>query len=168
MEAATVFLKSKEIQSLVSKIATSIDKEYKNTNGPLILVAVLKGSLFFLSDLIRQMKTPVMVDFVLIEKTGQNFTISKDISLPIKGRHILIVKEVLNAGHKLSFLKNRLLVGNPESVKVVTLLDKPSQRSFNFQPDFLGLSIDDRYIFGYGMDHEEHYRQLKDIYHFTQ
>ena len=168
MDGATVFLKSQEIQKLVSKMAVDIDKEYKNKNAPLILIAVLKGSLFFLSDLIRRMETPVLVDFVLIEKVGKNFAISKDISLPIKDRHVLIVKEVLNAGRKLSFLKNRLLAGNPESVKMATLLDKPSQRSFDFQPDFLGLSIDDRYIFGCGMDHEEHYRQLEDIYHFTQ
>ena len=168
MEGATIFLKKEAIQKMISKMAADIDEEYKNKNQPLILIGVLKGSLFFLSDLVRQMKTPVMVDFVSIESSKKNFFISKDISLPIKDRHILIVKEILNAGRKLLFLKDRLLAGSPESVKVATLLDKPAQRSFDFHPDFSGQSIDDLYIFGYGMDHEEKYRHLEDIYHFTQ
>ena len=113
-------------------MAADIDEEYKDKNSPLILIGVLKGSLFFLSDLIRQMKTPVLVDFVSIESSQKNFFISKDISLPIKDRHILIVKEIVNVGRKLLFLKDRLLAGSPESVKVATLLDKPAQRSLIF------------------------------------
>lgn len=168
MNEATVFLKKKAIQDMVEKVANEINEEYKDKNPPLILIAVLKGSLFFLSDLIYRMNIPVIVDFISIESSHKNFFISKDISVPIKDRHILIVKDVLNAGRKLSFLKKRLSAGSPESIKVATLLDKPSRRSFEFHPDFFGFSIDDRYIFGYGMDHEEKYRHLEDIYHFTQ
>ena len=168
MKGATVFLKKEAIQEVIAKMAEEINQEYREKNAPLVLIGLLKGSLFFLSDLIRHMETPVLVDFVSIESSHKNFFISKDISLPVKDRHVLIVKEVLNAGRKLAFFKKRLLAGEPESVKVATLLDKPSQRSFEFHPDFFGLSIDDRYIFGYGMDHEEKYRQLENIYNFTQ
>ena len=168
MKGATVFLKKEAIQEMIATMAEEIDEEYKGKNSPLILIGVLKGSLFFLSDLIRQMKTPALVDFVSIESSNKNFFISRDISLPIKDRNVLIVKEVLDVGRKLLFFKKRLLAGEPESVKMATLLDKPSRRSFEFQPDFSGISIDDRYIFGYGMDHEEKYRHLEDIYNFTQ
>ena len=168
MKGATVFLKKEAIEKITAKMAADIDEEYKEKNHPVILIGVLKGSLFFLSDLVRQLKTPVMVDFVSIESFQKNFFISKDISLPVKDRHVLIVKEILNVGRNLLFLKERILASSPESVKVATLLDKPAQRSFAFRPDFSGLSIDDLYIFGYGMDHEEKYRHLEDIYHFTQ
>ena len=168
MNEATVFLKKEAIQKMIDRIAKEINEEYKEKTSPLVLIAVLKGSLFFLSDLVQRMNIPVIVDFVFIESAHKNFFISKDISVPIKDRHVLIVKDILNAGRKLSFLKKRLSAGSPESIKVATLLDKPSRRSFEFHPDFFGLSIDDRYIFGYGMDHEEKCRQLEDIYHFTQ
>lgn len=168
MNEATVFLKKEAIQSMVKNITSEINEDYKDKNPPLVLIAVLKGSLFFLSDLIHHLSIPVVVDFVSIESSQKNFFISKDISVPIKDRHILIVKDILNAGRKLSFLKKRLSAGSPESIKVATLLDKPSRRSLEFHPDFFGLSIDDRYIFGYGMDHEEKYRHLENIYHFTQ
>lgn len=168
MNEATVFLKREAIQNMVKKIANEINEEYKDKNPPLALVAVLKGSLFFLSDLIHHLNIPVVVDFVSITSFQKNSFISKDISVPIKDRHVLIVKDILNAGRKLSFLKKRLSAGSPESIKVAALLDKPSRRSVEFHPDFFGFSIDDRYIFGYGMDHEEKRRQLEDIYHFTQ
>ena len=168
MKQTIVFLKEEDIQKLVKGLAKEIDHNYKTEKEPLVLICPLKGSVFFLSDLVRQLKTPVIIDFISIESLKGDFTISKDINLPLKNRNVLIVKEVLNAGRKLLFLKKRIIAAGPKSVKIVTLIDKPSQRDLYLQPDYFGIAADDRYIFGYGMDHEEKYRQLKDMYLFAQ
>lgn len=168
MKDTVVFLKSEDIQNLVRGLAEEIDHAYGKEKEPLVLVCPLKGSMFFFSDLVRYLKTPVVLDFISIESSKKGFTISKDINLPVKGRNVLIVKEVLNAGRKLLFLKKRIVAADPESVKIVTLIDKPSQRELDLQPDYFGMTIDDRYIFGYGLDHEEKYRQLRDMRLFAQ
>ena len=168
MSEATPFLKQKEIQKLIQKLSLEIDKTYSDKKTPLLLVCPLKGSLFFLSDLIRHLKTPALIDFISIESYKKSFHILKDVKLPLKDHHVLIVKEVMNSGRKLLFLKNRLEAENPLSVKIVTLLDKPIERRMDLTPDFFGKSIDDRYLFGYGMDLDEKHRELKDIFQFTQ
>lgn len=168
MKQTIIFLKEEEIQKLVKGLAKEIDHDYKKEKKPLILICPLKGSVFFFSDLVRYLKTPVALDFIAIESLKGHFIISKDIGLPLKGRNVLIIKEVLNAGRKLLFLKKRIMAAGPKSVKIVTLIDKPSQRNLSLQPDYFGMAADDRYIFGYGLDHEEKYRQLRDMYLFAQ
>lgn len=161
-----IFLKEKEILNLVKGLANQINYDYKNETKPLALICPLKGSLFFLADLVRFIKIPLVVDFILIESSDgsrEDFSIAKDFSIPVKNRKVLIIKEVLNEGSKLLFLKKRIEASSPESVKIVTLIDKPSQRKFNLQSDYFGMSTEDRYIFGYGLDHQEQYRQLRDM-----
>lgn len=168
MKQSTIFLNESEIQKLVKGLAKEIDHEYKNIKEPLVLICLLKGSLFFLADLIRELNIPVIVDFISIESREGVFHIIKDVSVSLKNKNVLIVKEVLNAGRKLLFLKNRLEANAPQSLKITTLIDKPSQRELNLQPDFFGMSTQDRYLFGYGLDHEEKYRNLKHFCLFTQ
>lgn len=168
MKQTIVFLKEKDIQKLVTGLAQQINHDYKGETEPLALVCFLKGSLFFFSDLIRQLKNPAVIDFVSITSSKGNFSFFKDISMAIKGRHVLIIKEILNEGNRLLFLKKRIEAGDPKSVKIVTLIDKPSQRQLTLQPDYFGMSTEDRYIFGYGLDHQEKYRQLRDMYLFAQ
>ncbi|MCY4512790.1 MAG: phosphoribosyltransferase family protein [Bdellovibrionales bacterium] len=168
MRGATLFLSEKEVQHLVKKLAKEIEQHYQNTKEPLLLVCPLKGSLFFLADLVRYLKIPVQPDFISIESQQGGFHILKDIQLPLQGHHVLIVKEVVNEGRKLLFLKKHLEAGSPQSVKIVALLDKPSGRYLELTPDFSGQAIDDRYIFGYGMDLNEKHRGLRGIFHFTQ
>ncbi|MCY4321063.1 MAG: phosphoribosyltransferase family protein [Bdellovibrionaceae bacterium] len=168
MKQTIVFLKEEEIQNLVTGLAQQINHDYKSEKDSLCLVCFLKGSIFFFSDLIRQLENSVLVDFVSILGSKGNFNFSKDIDMPIKGKNILIVKEILNEGNKLLFLKKRLEASHPKSVKIVTLIDKPSQRELTLQPDYFGMSTEDRYIFGYGLDHHEQYRHLKDMYLFAQ
>ena len=168
MKQTILFLKSEDIQKLVTGLAQQINYDYKGEKEPLCLVCFLKGSLFFFSDLVRQLENPLLIDFVSIASSKGNFTFLKDVSLEIKGRSVLIVKEILNEGNRLLFLKKRIEAGSPKSVKIVTLIDKPSQRKLNLQPDYFGLSTEDRYIFGYGLDHHEQYRHLKDMYLFAQ
>ena len=169
MKSSTVFLTEEEIQKLVSGLAEEINHEYKNIKDHLVLICPLKGSLFFLADLVRQLKIPVVLDFISIStKSKGNFHILKDIGIPLKNKNILIVKDILNAGRKLLFLKKRIEASSPQSVKIATLIDKPSQRQLDLYSDFFGLSTDDRYIFGYGLDHEEKYRNLRNFRLFTQ
>ena len=168
MKQTVVFLKEEDIQKLVKGLAKEIDHTYKEEKDPLVLICPLKGSVFFFADLVRYLTIPVVLDFISIETFNGDFTISKDINLPIKNHNVLVIKEVLNAGRKLLFLKKRLEAASPKSVKTVTLIDKPSQRELDLQPDFFGMAADDRYIFGYGLDHEEKYRQLRNMYLFAQ
>ena len=168
MKETIIFLNQDDIQKLVKGLAKEIDHNYKKETEPLVLICPLKGSVFFFSDLVRYLKTPVILDFISIESLNVEFSIVKDLSLPIKNRNVLIVKEVLNAGRKLLFLKKRIEAASPKSVKIATLIDKPSQRELDLQPDYFGMAADDRYIFGYGLDHEEKCRQLTNMYLFTQ
>ena len=168
MKHKIIFLKEVEILNLIKGLADQINHDYKSEKDALLLICPLKGSVFFLADLIRFLKIPVQIDFILIEKIKGHFTISKDIANPVKNRNVLIVKEVLNEGNKLLFLKNRVELSQPKSVKIATLIDKPSQRELNLQSDYFGMEVDDRYLFGYGLDHQEKNRQLKDIYLLPQ
>lgn len=168
MQKDCIFLKEEDIQKLVKGLAEEIDHNYKGEKEPLLMVCPLKGSVFFFSDLIRYMKSPVEVDFISIKSQGNAFSILKDLDQPVKNRHVLIIKEILNEGEKLLFLKRRILASDPKSVKIVALIDKPSQRQLNIQPDFFGMAANDRYIFGYGLDHEEKHRQLREMRVFSQ
>ncbi|MCZ0931966.1 MAG: phosphoribosyltransferase family protein [Oligoflexia bacterium] len=168
MKQTIVFLKEEDIQKLVRGLAQQINHDYKSEKEPLCLVCLLKGSLFFFSDLVRQLENSILIDFVSIASSNGNCALAKDINMAIKGRHVLIVKEILNEGNRLLFLKKRIEAGYPKSVKIVTLIDKPSQRKLTLHPDYFGLSTEDRYIFGYGLDHQEQYRQLRDMYLFAQ
>lgn len=168
MTGAIPLFKEAEIQKLVKNLAQQVNEEYAHINAPLVLVCPLKGSVFFLADFVRYLTVPVVLDFIYVQKTARtDFSILKDIKIPIKDRQVLIVKEVINSGKKLVFTKNRLLASSPEKLKILTLLDKPSGRSA-IKPDFSGIVVDDRYIFGYGMDHEEKHRHLRDMFCLPQ
>ena len=168
MREGIVFLKDQDIQKLIEGLADQIGHDYKNEQGPLVLICPLKGSIFFFSDLVRKLTIPLLVDFISIESFEKDFSISKDVQTVLKNRNVLIVKEVINSARKLLFLKKRVEASGAKSCKIVTLIDKPSQREGDFQPDYFGMASDDRYFFGYGMDHEEKYRHLKDILLFAQ
>lgn len=161
------YLTKEEIDELVSNIAEEIEGDYQGKE--IILVCVLKGSILFLSDLMRKIKLPQKVDFVslktFVNDEGSTITsIVKDITTQITGKHVLIIEEIIDAGRKLSFLKNRLLASAPASLKVVTLLDKPARRVINIKPDYVGKTIEDRYVVGYGLDDSEIGRNYSDIY----
>ncbi len=162
------FLKASEIKELVQSLAEQIQRDYAEEEE-LILICPLRGSVFFLSDLVRQFKIPLKVDFVLIEGSGeQGFVIKKDISLNIKGKHVLIVEEIIDSGIRLSFLKERIKLAFPASLKTVALLDKSSHRNTWTHADYIGRAIDDRFIVGYGMDMDGEGRNYPDMYHLGQ
>ena len=162
------FLKAEEIKQIIKNLASDIEKDYSEASE-LVLICPLRGSIFFFSDLIRQLSLPVQVDFVLIESSGEeSFKIKKDISLDLKGKDVLIVEEIIDSGLTLSFLKERLKLAEPSSVKTVVLLDKSSHRKTLIHADYIGRAIDDRFIIGYGMDLDEEGRNYPDMYHLGQ
>lgn len=159
------FLTKKEIDELVTQLAQQIEYDYDGKE--LIFICPLRGSVHFLADLIRKIDLPTQVDFVYVTSVekGGAIKIVKDISVNISGKHVIIVEEVIDTGRTLSFLRNRLFASAPASLKIVTLLDKPARRELAIKADYIGKTIDDRYVVGYGMDNEEKGRNYPDIYH---
>ncbi len=158
------FITQDEIQELIKKLAREIESDYQGQE--IILISPLKGSFHFVADLMREIHLPQQVDFVYVTSTekGGAIKIIKDISVNIAGKHVLIVEEIIDAGRKLSFLRNRLYASQPASLRIVTLLDKPARRELPIRADYIGKTIDDRYVVGYGMDTEELGRNYPDIY----
>lgn len=161
-----VFMTKEEIKQITQALARKIENEYAGLN--LVLICPLRGSIHFIADLCREIKLPQEIDFVDLRAMGRGGTIQihKDISTSIKGKHILIVEEIIDTGRTLSFLKTRLQASLPASIKIVTLLDKPARREIPLRPDYIGRTIDDRFVVGYGMDSEEMGRNYPDIYSF--
>lgn len=160
------FISSEEIAELVQSLAKKIEKDYANQE--IVVICPLKGSCLFVADLIRKIHLPVVVDFVhLTSPKGEGVRILKDISVDITNKHIIIAEEIIDAGRTLSFLRSRLLAGGPKSLKIVALLDKPARRELPIKPDYVGRTIDDRFVIGYGLDSEEIGRNYKDIYNYA-
>lgn len=160
------FLTEDEIKILVKTIAKNIEIDYAGKE--IIMICPLKGSIHFISDLMREVRLPQEIDFVHLtaSEKGGAIKIIKDIGQNINGKNVIIVEEIIDTGKTLSFLKTRLLASSPASLKIATLLDKPSRRELPIKADYIGKTIDDRYVVGYGMDSEELGRNLKAIYSF--
>ncbi len=153
-----------DIKKMVSSLAKQIEADYEGKD--LIFICPLRGSIHFTADLMREVQLPQQVDFVYLQavERGGAIKIIKDISVNIAGKHVLIVEEIIDTGKTLSFLRNQLLASSPASLKIVTLLDKPARREIPLRPDYIGKTIEDRYVVGYGMDSEEKGRNYPDIY----
>jgi hypoxanthine phosphoribosyltransferase len=158
------FITSDEIKTLVRTLAKQIEADYDGKE--LVFICPLRGSIHFCTDLMREIELTQQVDFVHVQSISRGGTIKiiKDISINIAGKHVLIVEEIIDTGRTLKFLRDRLLASNPASLKIVTLLDKPARRELPIRPDYIGRTIDDRYVVGYGMDSEELGRNYPDIY----
>lgn len=162
------YLTREEIDKIVAVLANKLSNDYKGQE--LIFICPLKGSFILLADLIRKIESPVQVDFVqlnAVEKGGA-IRMLKDISVNVTGKNVIIVEEIIDTARTLSFLKQRLLASSPASLKILTLLDKPARRELPIKPDYVGLTIEDRYMVGYGMDSEECGRNYDAIYYFRQ
>ena len=131
-----------------------------------MVVCILKGSVVFFSDLIRNMKTPLTIDFMSVSSYGSGtkstgeLTIKKDLSTDIKGRDVLIVEDIIDSGNTLYNLKKLLNARAPSSVNIVTLLDKPERREVPMEPEYTCFVIEDEFVVGYGLDYAEQYRNL--------
>ena len=164
-------LSQKQIASTVQSLANQISKDYNGKE--LVLVCILKGAFMFLSDLIRHLEIPVKIDFVRLAsygsgmKTSGTIEITKDLELPIQGKDVLIIEDIIDSGHTLKFLKDRIILSNPHSVKICALLDKKARREVAMEADYLGFDVEDVFVVGYGIDYNENYRNLPEIYYVT-
>lgn len=158
------FLSKEEIADLVEDLAEQIQSDYEGKE--IVFICPLRGSIHFAADLMRKITLPQQIDFVYVQavERGGAIKIVKDISVNIAGKHVLILEEIIDTGRTLSFLRSRLFASAPTSLKIVTLLDKPARRELPIKADYIGKTIDDRYVVGYGMDSEELGRNYPDIY----
>ncbi len=158
---------AEDIAKMVSELAQEIEKDYEGKE--IVLICPLKGSITFGADLCRKIKIPQIVDFIWVNTPkGASCQIVKDITVNVQNKHVIIVEEIIDAGRTLSFIKSRILASHPASLKVVALLDKPSRRELPIKPDYVGATIEDRFVIGYGMDSEELGRNYRDIFNFAQ
>lgn len=160
-----------ELDSIVQELAARISRDYEKRE--LVLVCILKGGFMFLSDLVRHLQIPVQIDFVRLAsygpgmKTSGVIEITKDIELPVEGKDVLIVEDIVDSGRTLQFLKDRLALSKPHSVKVCALLDKKTRREVKIEAEYLGKEVDDVFVVGYGIDFNEDYRYLPEVYYVT-
>jgi hypoxanthine phosphoribosyltransferase len=132
----------------------------------LLLVSVLKGRIVFMADLIRAISIPHEIDFLATSSYGSGFSSSgavrilKDLNTPIEGRNILLVEDIIDSGHTLSYLLRILQERRPASIRIMTLLDKPDRREADVKVDWVGFSIPNEFVVGYGLDYDEIYRNL--------
>ena len=160
-----VLLTEEQIQSKVRELGAILTEEYKDKNP--VVVGVLKGVVVFYADMIRQIKTKCEMDFMVIssysgtDSTGTTI-VKKDLGVDIKDRHVLILEDIFDTGNSLDFTYRQLMAREPASLKICTLLDKPERRKpeITLQADYVGFTIPNAFVVGYGLDYNEFYRNL--------
>lgn len=160
-----ILISQEEIQNRVGQLGKLLAQEYADKNP--VVVGVLKGVVIFYADLVRAMGVPCQMDFMWISSyegtssTG-SMVVKRDVSADIKGRHVLILEDIYDTGNSLNFVYNHLQAKEPASVKICTLLDKPSRRKpgITLKADFVGFEVPNEFVVGYGLDYNERYRNL--------
>lgn len=159
------------IHQRVADLADQISRDYPS--GSVLLVGVLKGAVVFLADLIRALKIPATIDFVRLSSYGSSTTSSgkveiiKDLEMPIAGKDVIIVEDIIDTGLTIKFLKEELTKRQPRSLRICTLLNKEFRRKVEITADYVGITMDkDYFVVGYGLDFSESYRYLSDIHYF--
>jgi hypoxanthine phosphoribosyltransferase len=156
------------IATRVKELAAVISRDYAGKDP--LLVGILKGGFIFLADLARALNFPVQVDFVRLRsygagtKTSGEVHISKDVELPMQGRHVLIVEDIVDAGLTLDFLLGHLASLQPASLKICCLIDKKERRQVEVPIDYVGFTVEKGFLVGYGLDSGENFRTLPDVY----
>jgi hypoxanthine phosphoribosyltransferase len=164
----SILFTKEEIEATVNRLAAEIKRDYL-TKHP-ILIAVLKGSFMFLADLIRRLDFPLEIEFVRLSSYGRGTESSGKVKMAagaqsrIKGRHILVIEDIIDTGLTSAFLSDYLSRKKPASLKLCVLTDKPSRRQVPINIDYKGLTVPDKFIVGYGIDWDERFRHLPDIY----
>lgn len=169
MSDLVLVLSEKEIEEKVSSLAKQISQDYLDKE--LVVIGVLKGSFIFMADLVRKLDIPCEIDFIGASSYGMNdassgsVKITKNISLDIEGKHILLVEDIIDTGFTIEYLQKYLKDAGAESIKVCTLLDKYERRERKVHVDYTCHTLEDGFIVGYGIDYAEKYRNLPAIYH---
>ena len=160
-----VLLTEDQIQARIRELGEELSREYADKDP--VFVGVLKGVVVFYADMVRRITVPCQFDFMWIssysgtESTG-SMVVKRDVSADIKGRHVVILEDIYDTGNSLNFTYNHLLSKEPASLKICTLLDKPERRNpaVTLVPDYVGFTIPNEFVVGYGLDYNEHFRNL--------
>jgi hypoxanthine phosphoribosyltransferase len=166
-EKIRVLIPRAEIASTVARLAAEISRDYRD-KAPL-LIGILTGSFVFLADLIRELDFPLELDFIRLSSYGHGTQTSGSIRVEqrlrsaVKGRHVLVVEDIIDTGITVAFLLDYLKKRHPASIALCALLDKPSRRRVPVTIDYLGITVPDKFIVGYGIDFNEKYRNLPDV-----
>lgn len=161
------FKSRQEIAETVRGLASEIRRDY--AGKPLLVVGILKGSFIFIADLIRELGIPVEVEFVILSSYGHGtkspgkVKMEKGLQTDIKGKHVLVVEDIVDSGHSINFIMDYLRGLRPLSYKLCVLADKPSRREIPVMIDYTGFTVPNNFIVGYGIDWDEQYRALPDI-----
>ena len=159
-----ILVTEEELNAIAHRLAKQITKDYEGKK--LLLVGVLKGSIYFFTDLTRYIDLPCNIDFIQASSYGAgtvssgNIQIIKDIADDLTGFDVLLVEDILDTGNTLKYIHDMLSKRNPESIGVVTLLDKPARRTADIKADYVGVDVPDAFVVGYGLDYDQYYRNL--------
>lgn len=159
-----VLYSEEQIQGKIKELGDQLSVDYEGKN-PLV-ICVLKGAFIFMADLVKQIRVPLEIDFMAVSSYGQStkssgvVRIIKDLDVPVEGRHIVIVEDIIDSGLTLSYLIDVLERRNAKTVSVVALFNKPARRTVELEPDYEGFVLPDEFVVGYGLDYAEKYRNL--------
>jgi hypoxanthine phosphoribosyltransferase len=157
-----------EIASVVDRLAAEIARDYRDRDP--LFIGILKGSFVFLADLVRRLDFPLELDFIRLSSYGSGressgtVRVVQGLRTGVRGRHLLVVEDIVDTGITVAFLLDYLKKKNPASVRLCALLDKPSRRRVPVTIDYTGITVPDKFLVGYGLDFDEKYRNLPDIY----
>lgn len=159
-----VMIGKEELQERVAQLGQQISRDYKGET--ILAICVLKGAVLFMSDLIREINVDTKIDFMAVSSYGGStkssgvVRIIKDLDSNIEGENLLIVEDIIDSGLTLHYLKENLLSRKPKSLKICTLLDKPERRQADIEADYVGFTVENKFIVGYGLDYSQKYRNL--------
>ncbi len=161
-----ILIDEQQLQARVTELGAQISDDYR-VGQDLLLICILKGGVMFLSDLMRHITIPHEIDFLSVSSYGRgarassgNVRIDMDLKSQVTGRHVLIVEDIVDSGHTLRFVIDVLRARKPASLRLVTLIDKPTRRTVPIDVDYTGFRIEDKFVFGYGLDLDEKFRNL--------
>ncbi|MDR0914248.1 MAG: hypoxanthine phosphoribosyltransferase [Oscillospiraceae bacterium] len=163
-DISKVLISEQELDNLVTKLANQINLDYNGKE--LVLIGLLKGSVVFMTDLIRKINLPCTIDFISVSSYGDStestgrVKINFDVSQSVAGKHVVIVEDIIDSGNTISYMLKYFDGKGAESVKICTLLDKPDRRVADIEVDYSGTIIPDEFVVGYGLDYAEKYRNL--------
>lgn len=166
------FLSRDRIRQRVKELAEQISRDYRGKE--ILFICILKGAFVFLSDLMRRIDVPVQVDFVGLASYGSEMVssgqirVTRESAIPIEGKNVIVVEDIVDSGRTLKFLANELRSRGPRSLRICCLLDKKSRRQVEFEADYVGFDIEDLFVVGYGLDVNEHFRNLPSIHYVVE
>ena len=157
-------ISEEDVAAKIAELGAQISKDYEGED--IYMLCILKGGVFFMTELAKHVTVPVSLDFMSVSSYGSqtrssgNVRIIKDLDTPIEGKNVLVVEDIIDTGRTLAYLLDNLQQRKPKSLKLCTLLDKPEQRVTEVDVDYVGFQIPDKFVVGYGLDYDQHYRNL--------